>query len=443
MENEFIENNKGKKIGIIILIILLIFLIFGLGFYLFFLRPNPKNYLDYISDEITSYSNSFYEKFKDIKTSKSDKTLNEKGVLEFKTESEDLKFLNNYKMDVDLKAKNKDMILNLNLLEKNEDFLTSSMYLTDNSLYLELKDLYDKTIKLGTLEKEDEIEGISIIDLYKNLSPLIECYKEALKESKVKSQNLGFTKIKFTYEITDSNQEKVVKKFKQLYEKNENLKENIEIEDFNNLFTPAKIEVIINRFNKEIYSFTKTSDNDTLKISKDEDIDKYNIKYNESEGTLEIIDNQITYEEIKDEKIVSSITFKLLVDGVELNYNQGKVNFNFSIREVENEDLRVALKIQNSEDKIDLDVDGDIKTSSDTKKTNFLANLKIDEENIQINYNGNTTLNSEEIEMPTFTNVKEANELTENDYNTIVQKLVGKLLTSDFIGSITGFSSEV
>ena len=45
--------------------------------------------------------------------------------------------------------------------------------------------------------------------------------------------------------------------------------------------------------------------------------------------------------------------------------------------------------------------------------------------------------------MPTFTNVKEANELTENDYNTIVQKLVGKLLTSDFIGSITGFSSEV
>ena len=442
-EFEFVEKNTKKTVIIIISIILVILLVGGLGFYLFFLKQTPDNYLDYIKEELTTYVSKTCDKLEDLSV-EDNKVINQDGVFTIKTDSEDLKLLNNYKVEFNSKyqiSTNK-MITNLKLLEKDKKFLESSLYSEAQTFYIKLTDLYDKFIKVEP--KIENNKKINLKKIDKNINTLIEAYLDALKEAKTSGKNVGFTKVKYTYEITSSNQEKVINKFKEVYDNNKDLQELVEIEDFKSLFEIAKIEITINRFNKQIYSLAEIGEGYKLKIEKDLDLDKYNIIENgEKIGTLKIIDNEITIEYINKEKIDYSLTFKNLTDGIEFDFNDEKNLLELSIRDISDTEDRLSLKYKNEEDKVDLDIDGSIKEVADKKECSILTTINVSEEKIQVDYKGALKLTTEEIELPDFTNSVDVKDLQEKDYNSILEKLAGKLLTSNLLSSIMGLDSKI
>ena len=201
MDQEFvIKTSKKKIIAIILIIIFSILSLSGIIFYNFFVNvTSSSKFLDTLSIKLTDFSSDLLENIYDIEMFDDiDKTYGKQtGNIVLNSKEN----LSDYKINYEMSFNNSlQMSLYLNLLEQDKSLLDGTIYL-DDDIYLMIPSLYDKYLKLDSLNKETLKENkdylIKTKDLQKLSQSLINYSFEAFKECSSNSKNLNFQEIKY------------------------------------------------------------------------------------------------------------------------------------------------------------------------------------------------------------------------------------------------------
>ncbi len=437
MDQEFvIKTSKKKIIAIILIIIFSILSLSGIIFYNFFVNvTSSSKFLDTLSIKLTDFSSDLLENIYDIEMFDDiDKTYGKQtGNIVLNSKEN----LSDYKINYEMSFNNSlQMSLYLNLLEQDKSLLDGTIYL-DDDIYLMIPSLYDKYLKLDSLNKETLKENkdylIKTKDLQKLSQSLINYSFEAFKECSSNSKNLNFQEIKYTYELTTENIPKIKEKYKELITKDMKLEET-DI-SFPITLREGKVEMIVNRFTKKITKIEITSNDKKIKINQVKN-NKYNIASATLNATLEFLNDKLVYKKYEKNEVVETLEINKIDSGLELIEKTKDINFKITLKEVSDSKLRLALTISDFENDIKIDLDGDIlKLAKNKYNTKFLTNLKVSKEEYDFTLESEIlygeTLN-EEID---FTNNISINDLSDTEKQTIILNLIKKLEESKLLNS--------
>lgn len=195
MENEFQSgenildepSKKNNKLALVIIAILLVILIgIGLFYFLKVKKPSTENVYYSVIDTLSS---SLIEGFDDVdnKITKSGSTMD--MSFDLKSNDKDIKALANIinnlglKMTFESDNQNKKLYANINADYKNSKLLNAELMVNGNAAYANIKDLYDRPIKLLEDETLNEFWSTVDTDSYKVIvTEMQKIIKESLKE---------------------------------------------------------------------------------------------------------------------------------------------------------------------------------------------------------------------------------------------------------------------
>lgn len=454
MSDEFVEKKSVGKILLTIFIVLIIIggIIFGGYKLLSNTILNPEKYLiktkefltkdfkvlDVFNDEINN---------KDVKFD---------GTITFKTDNKDMNYLNHFNVDYSMLASfNKEEIqYNYKFKEDDKELLNTNIYLIKDSLYLDSNDLYNKILLIEKLDYNifGELKNIgkesneNINDLKNGLSNYLESIMDALKEMKMTSEFVSIYKVKYTYEINDSNKDKIQNKYDELIKNNKTIQalikdEKIDKNLFDIKFSNFKIEIIKSIGTNKIYNLDIYEDGkNSFKLEMDEDDDNiYHITSGDDKGTLTI--NRDTYTLQLFDKDVLLFTIKL-----ENNDNLFKISMT-----KDNEDISFGLKKENK-NKVNITFGANLKdgsfdltmTASKTGNVyNIIGILDINSngEKIRMKLDGNGEYKDNILESKDISNAVDINTLNESDQNKISENLMKKLNGSKLLELLSNVSN--
>ena len=262
--------SKKKSVGKILLTIFIVLIIIGgivFGGYKLLSNTilNPEKYLIKTKEFLTKdfkVLDVFNDEF-------DNRDITFDGSITFKTDNKDMNYLNHFNIDYSMLASfNKEEIqYNYKFKEDDKELLNSNLYLIKDSLYLDSNDLYNKILLLEKLDYNifDELKSISkdsnknINDFKNGFSNYLESIMDALKEMKMTSEFVSIYKVKYTYEINDSNKDKIQKKYDELIKNNKTIQslikdEKIDKNLFDIKFSNFKIEIIKSIGTNKIYN---------------------------------------------------------------------------------------------------------------------------------------------------------------------------------------------
>lgn len=382
-ESEFMDfrEKKNKKKGLITGLVVIFIILLLVIFTLFFIKNNynAEKFLDKTTTNLNNRLNKFIDTIDLTNIIKTEGPTETTGKIKFETNSIELRDLNNIALEYNASTdyKNKYLDYDLTLTQGEKASINLGFSVDDERLYLRSKDLTDKEYYMDmasdTNEQLSNIEelmtSLSEITNKDNIKYIIKSYlnsfNKALKESIVSTKYNGLN-VTYTYEINDSNKEKINNTFINSIKNDNKLMDLFKYseEDLNNMkesFDNCKIELTINMLNNNLKEFKFTINDNTyygeklsdskIKVTVPNDNDYLEIEYD---------DKKIGFTYYEDNKSTDQIILENTNDNIKVNYSYDSVTFDLDLSD---KALKANLK------KEGLTANADFKFESNSKQT--------------------------------------------------------------------------
>lgn len=372
LDFEDFREKKSKKGLVITLIIVLIILLLSIGSFLFIKNKyTASSFLDQSSKNINTFINEVFEGItinKDYLDNIDKYDVISDSNIKLTTASSELKDLNNLEIGLKTNQSLKNNYLDMDIsLKQDTGTLTGTLAIDNNKIYIDSKNIINKVLTtksdedlFGNVDEYTEkLKSYAKYDIESIANNIVKYLFESLKEANLNTKYNGLNVI-YTYEINDTNKDKINDKFMKLVNKDKVLSDII---NENNAITleNVKITIEVNMLNNTVENFTIKSDESEIKGVK---IDKNKYKITSDEDEYEV--------EVTKEKIV--------INGKDENNNPAQAK-------IETSDNKAMLVYTTTDTSLDITINSEKKNSSN-------VDIKINSKNIKIN--GNLTITSDE-----------------------------------------------
>ena len=418
------SNERKEKKGIIVGIVLAIVVIVVGCFLYVKMTYTASSFLNQSSKKINAFVNEAFEGItfnKDYLENIDEYDISSDAKLKLTTDATDLKDFNNLEIGLKTESSLKNNYVSLDVnLKQDKASLRGTITVDNNKIYLDSKDLLDKTLTttseenlFGSVEDlENTLKSFSSIsDLDDALNNLVKYLFEALKEADLSTKYNGLNVV-YTYEINDNNKEKIIDKFKSLIKDDKVLSSYLEDDELS--LENVKIVVEVSIFGNKIENFTITSEDmevkgvrtkgNTYEVTKEKIVISGNDEYNEP-FNLKI--------EVKDKKI-------------EMNLKSSTTVFNMTlINKKKTSNIKLIIEAEG------LKVDGniDVTTDNKNKKEDLTGkiNISYSDYNITLDISSKSEYGKNIINKKDYKDAVDINDITEKDSNTLMTNTMDKI----------------
>ena len=372
LDFEDFREKKSKKGLVITLIIVLIILLLSIGSFLFIKNKyTASSFLDQSSKNINTFINEVFEGItinKDYLDNIDKYDVISDSNIKLTTASSELKDLNNLEIGLKTNQNLKNNYLDMDIsLKQDTGTLTGTLAIDNNKIYIDSKDIINKVLTtksdedlFGNVDEYTEkLKSYAKYDIESIANNIVKYLFESLKEANLNTKYNGLNVI-YTYEINDTNKDKINDKFMKLVNEDKVLSDIIN-EDNAITLENVKITIEVKMLNNTVENFTIKSDESEIKGVK---IDKNKYKITSDEDEYEV--------EVTKEKIV--------INGKDENNNPAQAK-------IETSDNKAMLVYTTNDMSLDITINSEKKNTSNIE-------IKINSENIKTN--GNLTITSDE-----------------------------------------------
>ncbi len=436
MDFEDFREKKNKKGLIIVLCLISAILLLVIGGLLYVKTTfNATKFLDQSANSVNEFVNNIFDNLtlnKEYLNNIDKYELINDANIKLTTNSKDLKDLNNLEIGLKAEESLKNNYINMDInLKQDTGSLNGTLTIDNNKIYLDSKDIYDKT--LTTTSDEDIFQNVNeykeklqsltkVEDLNKIANNLINYLKESLKEASLNTKYNGL-KATYTYEIDDTNRDKINNKFMKLISDDEVLKDYITEDSIS--VNNAKITVEVNILNKQVESFTIKSDESEIKGVKI-DTNKYKVTSDSDEYEVEISKEKIVITGNDKNNNSSQAKIEVSNNKTMVVFTTSDTNLDITIENTDKETSNVDIKI-NSED---LKITGNmiIKSDESNKKQDLSGklNLSYKSYNIGLDITNKIEYGNNLITKKDYKNTVEFENISDEDSLTILTNLMEK-----------------
>lgn len=437
LDFEDFREKKSKKGLVITLIIVLIILLLSIGSFLFIKNKyTASSFLDQSSKNINTFINEVFEGItinKDYLDNIDKYDVISDSNIKLTTASSELKDLNNLEIGLKTNQSLKSNYLDMDIsLKQDTGTLTGTLAIDNNKIYIDSKDIINKV--LTTKSDEDlfrnvdeyteKLKSYAKYDIESIANNIVKYLFESLKEANLNTKYNGLNVI-YTYEINDTNKDKINDKFMKLVNEDKVLSDII---NENNAITleNVKITIEVNMLNNTVENFTIKSDESEIKGVKI-DKNKYKITSDEDEYEVEVTKEKIVING-KDEnnnpaqaKIETSDNKAMLV------YTTNDMSLDITINSEKKNTSNIEIKI-NSEN---IKTNGNLTITSDEKnKTSEISgklNLSYNDYSITLDIKNNGKYGNNLVTKKNYNNAIDIENVTEEDSLTITTNLMDKI----------------
>ena len=349
------------------------------------------------------------------------------------TASSELKDLNNLEIGLKTNQSLKNNYLDMDIsLKQDTGTLTGTLAIDNNKIYIDSKDIINKVLTtksdedlFGNVDEYTEkLKSYAKYDIESIANNIVKYLFESLKEANLNTKYNGLNVI-YTYEINDTNKDKINDKFMKLVNEDKVLSDII---NENNAITleNVKITIEVNMLNNTVENFTIKSDESEIKGVKI-DKNKYKITSDEDEYEVEVTKEKIVING-KDEnnnpaqaKIETSDNKAMLV------YTTNDMSLDITINSEKKNTSNIEIKI-NSEN---IKTNGNLTITSDEKnKTSEISgklNLSYNDYSITLDIKNNGKYGNNLVTKKNYNNAIDIENVTEEDSLTITTNLMDKI----------------
>lgn len=453
----------NKKRIIIISSIVLVILILTVGLYGILYLNKPKNiFLKNINNDYKKLSALIMEDDIDTKTIKSSNKVDFNiDISDEIIPTELLKEINNIELEFDSYSDLDKKLLNLliNLKYEKNDLLNLKVYGKPNSLYINMKDIYNKYIEIPYEEYSEIYNTVDNKEIKYVTDKTFEYIINNLNEK-------DFTKTKETININNKN----VKVNKISYILNEEKFTNLSVNFIEKIKSDEKyLEILSKLVNETKEELVKELDDAKSEFNSKTEFDKTEIEFimytnglsnNSIKYMIKSEDLKISYSNYNDIIKISVDEDENLISIVNEKKEKDFYNTTINIKIDESDEIKMNIDSKKEKDtwthnyKITLD-ENEIKGTLILKEKEIEKNKEyeidmnlniefmIDKEEFKfdINLKSNLKLN-EEISIPDLSNSILYSDLTEEDTNMIMENLMNNETITNFITKITSAMNE-
>lgn len=437
LDFEDFREKKSKKGLVITLIIVLIILLLSIGSFLFIKNKyTASSFLDQSSKNINTFINEVFEGItinKDYLDNIDKYDVINDSNIKLTTASSELKDLNNLEIGLKTNQSLKNNYLDMDIsLKQDTGTLTGTLAIDNNKIYIDSKDIINKVLTtksdedlFGNVDEYTEkLKSYAKYDIESIANNIVKYLFESLKEANLNTKYNGLNVI-YTYEINDTNKDKINDKFMKLVNEDKVLSDIIN-EDNAITLENVKITIEVNMLNNIVENFTIKSDESEIKGVKI-DKNKYKITSDEDEYEVEVTKEKIVING-KDEnnnpaqaKIETSDNKAMLV------YTTNDMSLDITINSEKKNTSNIEIKI-NSEN---IKTNGNLTITSDEKnKTSEISgklNLSYNNYSITLDIKNNGKYGNNLVTKKNYNNVIDIENVTEEDSLTITTNLMDKI----------------
>lgn len=437
LDFEDFREKKSKKGLVITLIIVLIILLLSIGSFLFIKNKyTASSFLDQSSKNINTFINEVFEGItinKDYLDNIDKYDVISDSNIKLTTASSELKDLNNLEIGLKTNQSLKNNYLDMDIsLKQDTGTLTGTLAIDNNKIYIDSKNIINKVLTtksdedlFGNVDEYTEkLKSYAKYDIESIANNIVKYLFESLKEANLNTKYNGLNVI-YTYEINDTNKDKINDKFMKLVNEDKVLSDII---NENNAITleNVKITIEVNMLNNTVENFTIKSDESEIKGVKI-DKNKYKITSDEDEYEVEVTKEKIVING-KDEnnnpaqaKIETSDNKAMLV------YTTNDMSLDITINSEKKNTSNIEIKI-NSEN---IKTNGNLTITSDEKnKTSEISgklNLSYNDYSITLDIKNNGKYGNNLVTKKNYNNAIDIENVTEEDSLTITTNLMDKI----------------
>lgn len=437
LDFEDFREKKSKKGLVITLIIVLIILLLSIGSFLFIKNKyTASSFLDQSSKNINTFINEVFEGItinKDYLDNIDKYDVINDSNIKLTTASSELKDLNNLEIGLKTNQSLKNNYLDMDIsLKQDTGTLTGTLAIDNNKIYIDSKDIINKVLTtksdedlFGNVDEYTEkLKSYAKYDIESIANNIVKYLFESLKEANLNTKYNGLNVI-YTYEINDTNKDKINDKFMKLVNEDKVLSD-ITNEDNAITLENVKITIEVNMLNNTVENFTIKSDESEIKGVKI-DKNKYKITSDEDEYEVEVTKEKIVING-KDEnnnpaqaKIETSDNKAMLV------YTTNDMSLDITINSEKKNTSNIEIKI-NSEN---IKTNGNLTITSDEKnKTSEISgklNLSYNDYSITLDIKNNGKYGNNLVSKKNYNNAIDIENVTEEDSLTITTNLMDKI----------------
>lgn len=456
-ESEFLDfqEKKNKKKGLIISLVVIFIVLLLVVFALFFVKNNynAEKFLDTTTNKLNNRLDKFIDTIDFTNMDKLKEPTNETGKIKFETNSIELRDLNNIALEYDISTdyKNKYHDYDLTLTQGENASINLGFSLDNKRIYLRSKDLTDKEYYID-MESDTNKQISTIEELMTSLSELsdkdnikyiiksyLNSFNKALKISVVSTKYNGLNAI-YTYEINDSNKEKIENTFIESIKSDKKLMDFFEyteddLNDIKESFDNCKVELTINMLNGNLKEFKVTLDDNTYHGEKIND-DKYKITVPGDNNYLEVeYDNEkIGFTYYENNKSTDQMIIEGTNDYIKVNYSYDLVTFDLETTE---NTLKANLKTEG------LTANADFKfETGKTHTTSGTITVNANGDDIKLIMN-NTSNFKDKITKKDVSGATNFNDITDEEMANIISVGYEKLQEFDVMYIISGIAGRI
>lgn len=456
-ESEFMDfrEKKNKKKGLITGLVVIFIILLLVIFTLFFIKNNynAEKFLDKTTTNLNNRLNKFIDTIDLTNIIKTEGPTETTGKIKFETNSIELRDLNNIALEYNASTdyKNKYLDYDLTLTQGEKASINLGFSVDNERLYLRSKDLTDKEyymdMESNTNEQLSNIEelmtSLSEVTNKDNIKYIIKSYlnsfNKALKESIVSTKYNGLN-VTYTYEINDSNKEKINNTFINSIKNDKKLMNLFKYseEDLNNMkesFDNCKIELTINMLNNNLKEFKFTIDDNTYYGEKLSDSKiKVTVPNDNNYLEIEYDDKRIGFTYYEDNKSTDQIILENTNDFIKVNYSYDSVTFDLDLSD---KALKANLK------KEGLTANADFKFESNSKQTTTgTIAINVNGDNIKLIIN-NSINYKDKITKKDLSGTTNFSDITDEELANIISVGYEKLQEFDVLNLINNLAGSL
>lgn len=456
-ESEFMDfrEKKNKKKGLITGLVVIFIILLLVIFTLFFIKNNynAEKFLDKTTTNLNNRLDKFIDTIDLTNIIKTEGPTETTGKIKFETNSIELRDLNNIALEYNASTdyKNKYLDYDLTLTQGEKASINLGFSVDNERLYLRSKDLTNKEyymdMESNTNEQLSNIEelmtSLSEITNKDNIKYIIKSYlnsfNKALKESIVSTKYNGLN-VTYTYEINDSNKEKINNTFINSIKNDKKLMDLFKYseEDLNNMkesFNNCKIELTINMLNNNLKEFKFTIDDNTYYGEKLSDSKiKVTVPNDSNYLEIEYDDKRIGFTYYEDNKSTDQIILESTNDFIKINYSYDSVTFDLDLSD---KALKANLK------KEGLTANADFKFESNSKQTTTgTITINVNGDNIKLIIN-NSINYKDKITKKDLSGTTNFSDITDEELANIISVGYEKLQEFDVLNLINNLAGSL
>lgn len=429
------SNERKEKKGIIVGIVLAIVVIVVGCFLYVKMTYTASSFLNQNSKKINAFVNEAFEGItfnKDYLENIDEYDISSDAKLKLTTDATDLKNFNNLEIGLKTESSLKNNYVSLDVnLKQDKASLRGTITVDNNKIYLDSKDLLDKTLTttseenlFGSVEDlENTLKSFSSIsDLEDALNNLVKYLFEALKEADLSTKYNGLNVV-YTYEINDNNKEKIIDKFKSLIKDDKVLSSYLEDDELS--LENVKIVVEVSIFGNKIENFTITSEDMEVKGVRTKE-NTYEVTSGEEKFNLEVTKEKIVISGNDEYNEPFNLKIEVKDKKIEMNLKSSTTVFNMTLINKKNtSNIKLIIEAEG------LKVDGniDVTTDNKNKKEDLTGkiNVSYSDYNITLDISSKSEYGKNIINKKDYKDAIDINDITEKDSNTLMTNTMDKI----------------